>query len=76
MKTTSIDGSTRTARSISTASVIEADRHMNGWNCSTAHSMTAWAGAVSKLRLSVASSASLNSGACRWVPVLSRVVMA
>src|ERR1700751_2389032 len=75
MKTTSMDGSTLTARSMSTASVIEAARHMNGWNCSTAHSMTAWAGACSKPRLRAASSSRLNSGAWRWVPVLSSVVM-
>ena len=41
MNTTSIAGSTFTARSMSTASVIDAVMHRWGWKVSTAHRMMA-----------------------------------
>ena len=61
MKTTSIEGSTFTARSMSTASVMEAVRQSRGWKVSTAHRMIPVAGSRSKRSLSSASSATLSS---------------
>src|SRR4051812_27515622 len=65
MNTTSIAGSTLTARSISTASVIDAATHRCGWNDSTAQRMIAPADSCSNFSLSSASSASVRSSTCR-----------
>src|SRR4051812_2213730 len=64
MNTTSTDGSTATARSMRTASVIDAVRHRWGWNVSTAQRMIVPAASFSNRAFNSANSVSVNCGAC------------
>src|SRR5437016_9905752 len=64
MNTTSIDGSTFTARSMSTASVIDAARQRCGWKESTAQRMMAPADSRSNCSLRSARSVSVRSSTC------------